>query len=141
MAGGAETNVNKTEELLFAENIETFNRLAAEGKAPSLRGCNLAGFDLRNAHLKGLDLSGCYMRGANLRGVDLSGCNLEGASLLEAEISGAYFPDNVTMDEVRASVELGTRIRAFPVRKSQQVMIGLLKGIYRLLSAKQSSGN
>ncbi len=120
-------------ELLFKENIAEFNRLVAEGKPPDLRNSNLAGFDLRDAHLKGLDLSGSYLRGANLRGVDLSGCNLEGVSMMEAHVSGALFPDNVSMEEIRASIELGTRIRTFEVKKQQKIIIGLLGEIYRLL--------
>lgn len=123
-------------ELLFKENIEKFNQLVAEGKPPDLRNSNLAGFDLRDAHLKGLDLSGSYLRGANLRGVDLRGCNLEGVSMLEAQVSGALFPDNVSMEEVRASIELGTRIRTFDVQKQQKVIIGLLTEIYRLLKER-----
>jgi len=139
MADGCGIDQYKIVELLFKENIEEFNRLVAEGKPPDLRNSNLAGFDLRDAHLKGLDLSGSYMRGANLRGVDLSGCNLEGVSMLEAQVSGVMFPDNVCMEEIRASIELGTRIRIHDVKKQQKVIIGLLSEIYRMLKEKQDS--
>ncbi len=138
MADGCGIDQYKIVELLFKENIQEFNRRVAEGNPPDLRNSNLAGFDLRDAHLKGLDLSGSYMRGANLRGVDLSGCNLEGVSMMEAHVSGALFPDNVSMEEIRASIELGTRIRTFDLKKQQKVVVGLLSEIYRLLKEKKT---
>ncbi|MBF0530741.1 MAG: pentapeptide repeat-containing protein [Deltaproteobacteria bacterium] len=97
--------------ILFEENIEQFNRLVAEGKPPDLRTTNLAGLDLRKAHLRGLNLSGSYMRGTNLAGLDLTDCNLSGASLRGAHISGTLFPIGICAEEIRLSVEYGTRIR------------------------------
>lgn len=97
--------------ILFEENIEEFNRLAKAKQAPDLKNTNLAGLDLRKAQLRGLDLSGAYMRGANLAGMDLTGCNLQGVSLRGAHISGTLFPVNVSAEEIRLSVEYGTRIR------------------------------
>lgn len=99
------------EELLFEENLPAFNRLKAEGKAPDLRQANLSGLDLRKADLKGLDLTGCYLRGANLCGLDLTGCNLQGASLKGALVSGALFPENISAEEIRLSIDHGTRVR------------------------------
>ncbi|MEA3361475.1 MAG: pentapeptide repeat-containing protein [Thermodesulfobacteriota bacterium] len=99
-------------ELLFEENIKTFNKMVEEGRAPDLRNCNLSNLDLRNAKLNGLDLSGCYLRNTNLRGLDLTRCNLNGASLQGALISGAWFPKNISVDEIRLSVQFGTRLRA-----------------------------
>ena len=104
-------------EVLFDEQIEEFNRLAEAGKAPDLRGANLSGLDLRQAKLTGLDLSGCYLRGANLSGLDLTGCNLRGASLRGAIVSGTLFPDNLRADEIRLSVEFGTRMRTVRIHK------------------------
>ena len=98
-------------ELLQEENVDRFNSLVEAGQAPDLRNSNLSGLDLRQATLKGLDLSGCYFRGTNLSGLDLSGCNLYGASLRSANISGVLFPGNIPADEIRLSVDLGTRIR------------------------------
>ena len=98
-------------EIFFEENLEQFNALVEQGKPPDLRNANLSGLDLRRARLTGLDLSGCYFRGANLSGIDLSGCNLQGASLRGARVSGVLFPADVTAEEIRLSVELGTRIR------------------------------
>ncbi len=102
-------------EIVFEENMEQFNALVEQGKPPDLRNANLSGLDLRQARLTGLDLAGCYFRGANLSGLDLTGCNLQGASLRGARISGVLFPGNVSAEEIRLSVDLGTRIR---VRKT-----------------------
>ena len=49
--------------------------------------------------------------GTSLRGVDLRHHDLEGASLHDALISGAYFPNNLTPEEITMSVQLGTRLR------------------------------
>lgn len=124
-------------ELLFEENIESFNKLAAEKKAPDLRNTNLSGLDLRKAHLKGLDLSGAYLRNTNLRGLDLTGCNLHGVSLQGALISGALFPEDVPVDEIRLSVEYGTRIRTSPLPTLLKKMSGMMVEIHRfILSSK-----
>jgi uncharacterized protein YjbI with pentapeptide repeats len=120
-------------ELLFEENIEKFNKLAAEGRAPDLRSTNLSNMDLRQAKLKGLDLSGCYLKGADLRGIDLSGCNLQGASMEKAKISGCLFPENVTMEEIKFSVEYGTRIRVSAFTREIHMLVALNQGIYKLL--------
>ncbi|MEW6261542.1 MAG: pentapeptide repeat-containing protein [Thermodesulfobacteriota bacterium] len=101
--------------VLFEENIDEFNRLVESGRPPDLKNANLAGLDLRRARLAGLNLSGCYLRGANLSGLDLTGCNLAGASLRGAHISGTLFPDNLSAEEIKLSVEYGTRLR---IRKS-----------------------
>jgi uncharacterized protein YjbI with pentapeptide repeats len=98
-------------EIIFEENLKKFNELVELGKQPDLRNANLSGLDLRSAKLTGLDLSGCYFRGANLSGLDLSGCNLQGASLRGARISGVLFPADVSAEEIRLSVDFGTRIR------------------------------
>jgi hypothetical protein len=120
-------------ELLFEENIDRFNRLVADGKAPDMRGANLSGLDLKKADLRGLDLSGSYFRGTNLRGVDLTGCNLDGASMQGALISGALFPHNVHMEEVRMSVEFGTRIRISAIHDKLLNVYDLLEEIRDLL--------
>ncbi|MFH1136928.1 MAG: pentapeptide repeat-containing protein [Pseudomonadota bacterium] len=111
MSQNVEMRMTPKLEMLFEENIPKFNQLVDLGRPPDLKGANLSGLDLRQAKLKGLDLGGCYLRGANLRGLDLTGCNLQGASMQGAFISGAFFPENVPVEEIRLSVEYGTRIR------------------------------
>lgn len=125
-------NIPKVE-LLFEENIETFNRLAAEGKAPDLRNTNLSSLDLRTAQLRGLDLSGCYFKSADLRGIDFTGCNLHGASMEKAKISGCLFPDNVCLDEVLNSVEYGLRIRVSHQARDMRMLLAIVQGIYKMV--------
>jgi uncharacterized protein YjbI with pentapeptide repeats len=80
-------------------------------QALDLANANLRGADLRRANLRKADLRNAYCHSADLRGADLSEANLEGASFHMARVSGAYFPPNVTADEIRLSLEIGTRIR------------------------------
>ena len=125
-------NIPKVE-LLFEENIDKFNRMAAEGKAPDLRNTNLSSLDLRKAQLRGLDLSGCYFKSADLRGVDFSGCNLQGASMEKAKISGCLFPENVAIDEVLNSVEYGIRIRVSHQARDMRMLLAITQGIYKMM--------
>lgn len=102
---------SKLYELLQDEQIEQFNALREAGHQVDLRGALLRGLDLRGLNVAGLDLQDCYFRGSDLRGVDFREANLEGVSMAEAQISGCYFPASLTAEEIRMSVELGTRIR------------------------------
>jgi uncharacterized protein YjbI with pentapeptide repeats len=99
-----------TIELLLEGRYQEFNKLAAQGSV-DLENADLRMADLRNAHLRTANLRGAYLRNADLRGVDLSEAELEGASLNSARVSGCFFPPDISADEVRLSVELGTRIR------------------------------
>lgn len=51
------------------------------------------------------------LRSADLRGIDLREANLEGASIAHAQISGAYFPAQLSADEILLSMQFGTRMR------------------------------
>ena len=71
------------------------------------------------ARVHGLDadrviLRDAYFRGADLRGVDLRSCQMEGASIAHAQISGAYFPAELSADEILMSLNFGTRMRYRP---------------------------
>jgi uncharacterized protein YjbI with pentapeptide repeats len=46
-----------------------------------------------------------------LRGIDFRKASLEGASLAHAQISGAYFPPELSADEILMSMNFGTRLR------------------------------
>ena len=129
MSENVEMRLRPKLEMLFEENIPEFNKMVEQGHPPDLRNTNLSGMDLRNAKLKGLDLSGCYLRGANLRGLDLTGCNLHGSSMQGAFISGALFPDNVPVEEIRLSVEYGTRIRTCRLGSNSDKMVKILAKI------------
>ncbi|MDQ7087553.1 MAG: hypothetical protein Q9Q13_06700 [Acidobacteriota bacterium] len=43
--------------------------------------------------------------------VDLSEARLDGASLHHAQVGGVLFPPNLPAEEIRLSVQLGTRLR------------------------------
>ena len=90
---------------------EKFNTLVSQGKIPHLQNQNLANLDLRGYNLSNMDFSGSYMRGVNLSGLDLRGANLSGVSLKDAKVSGCYFPKELPAEEIRLSVEFGTRVR------------------------------
>ena len=103
-------------QLLLDEKIPEFNEARAEGKTVDLRGAHLRGRDLRIMNADGLDMRDAYMRGADLRGIDFRNTQLEGASICEAKISGVFFPRELTADEIRLSLEKGTRLRYRMVR-------------------------
>lgn len=58
-----------------------------------------------------VNFTDAYFRGADLRGLDFRNAKVEGASLAHAQISGAYFPVELTADEILMSVNFGTRLR------------------------------
>ena len=98
-------------QLLREDKIEEFNRKRPQGPI-DLRDANLRGCDLRKANLSHADLSGAYFRNADLRGVDLSTAQLDGASLASAQVSGCLFPASIAAEEIRLSLDHGTRLRA-----------------------------
>jgi uncharacterized protein YjbI with pentapeptide repeats len=98
-------------QLLRDGNVKEFNRRKAQGEHCDLTGCELRNLDLRGLDAGGLDFSNSYFRAADLRGIDFSTARLEGASLNSAKISGAYFPVELSADEINLSVTHGTRLR------------------------------
>ncbi len=109
------TAVMKNDDPLFRlirdGNADAFNKAKASYPTSDLTNCDFRGVDLRGFDLSGLNLSGCYFRQADLRGVDLSKTKLEGASINGAKISGAYFPVELSADEIDLSLLHGTRMR------------------------------
>ncbi len=102
--------------LLRDEEIAAFNKKRVPGESYDFRGSSFRGSSFRGSDLRGLDAAGidfrdCYFRDADLRGIDLREAKLEGASLGSAKISGVFFPDDIAPEEIRLSVELGTRLR------------------------------
>jgi uncharacterized protein YjbI with pentapeptide repeats len=98
-------------QLLRDGDIAEFNRRKAAGMSCDLTHCDLRSLDLRGMDATGLDFSHCYFRNTNLRGVDFTKSLLEGASLNQAKISGAYFPSELSAQEITLSVQHGTRLR------------------------------
>lgn len=97
--------------LLREEDIAGFNRARAAGNTASLAGAMLRSLDLRGLDAAGLDLRDACLRGCDLRGIDFRTAQLEGATLTEARVSGCYFPAGFSAEEIRLSLEKGTRLR------------------------------
>jgi len=97
--------------LLREGKVDVFNSEKARGKICDLTHCDFRGVDLRGIDADGLDFSGSYFRQADLRGVDFSKANLQGASIHSARIAGAYFPPEISADEIQISLIHGTRMR------------------------------
>src|SRR5450432_927276 len=98
-------------QLLRNEQVASFNEKRAPEGVYDFRGCTFRGSDLRGLDARGLDLRDAYFRDADLRGVDLRQAQLDGASFGSAKISGTYFPEDLAAEEIRLSVEYGTRVR------------------------------
>ena len=116
-----ETDTKKPKGLRFPEDeafrclragqVEEFNNHIADFDMVDLSNCDLKGTDFRGVDLRKVILRDSYLRDADLRGADLRHMNLEGCSIYHAKISGAYFPDNLSVEEIRMSLEYGTRLR------------------------------
>lgn len=98
-------------QLLRDEQIDAFNARVAAGATVDLADADLRNVRLQGANLRTANLRGAYLRGANLKGCDLSGAELAGASIHEAHIGGCLFPANISAEEIRLSLEFGTRLR------------------------------
>ena len=98
-------------QLLRSENIKEFNEQRDIMSSDNLRSGDYRGRDLRNMEAHGLDFSDSYFRNTDLRGIDFRQSNLEGASLIDAKVSGTYFPEALSAEEIRLSLETGTRLR------------------------------
>ena len=97
--------------LLREGAVDEFNTRRASGETCNLNGCDFRTLDLRKLDANGLDLRDAYFRQTDLRGVDLTNANLEGASINAAKISGAYFPAELSAEELMLSLTHGTRMR------------------------------
>jgi len=98
-------------QLLRDGDIETFNKRKAAGEDCDLTHCDFRNIDLRGIIADGIDFSHSYFHQADLRAVNLSKARLEGASINGAKISGAYFPYELTAEEISLSLTHGTRMR------------------------------
>ena len=96
--------------LLHKDDIAGFNQERPQGPI-DMRGGDFRGLDLRQLNAQDVDFTDSYFRSADLRGLDLRTACIEGASLAHAQISGAYFPVEVTADEILMSVNFSTRLR------------------------------
>ncbi len=98
--------------LIQEEKFVEFNNLVERsGGEVDLTGAHLRGYDMRKCKLRKANLTGAYLRSSDLRSVDLSEAKLDGASIKEAKVSGVLFPRNLSSEEIRLSLEFGTRLR------------------------------
>jgi uncharacterized protein YjbI with pentapeptide repeats len=98
-------------ELLHSDDVAGFNLQRPKPGTVDMVAGDFRGLDLREIDAADIDFTDAYFRSADLRGVDLSTARLEGASIAHAQISGAYFPVELTADEILMSVNFGTRLR------------------------------
>jgi uncharacterized protein YjbI with pentapeptide repeats len=98
--------------LVQEDKPQDFNRLIEplNGQV-DLSGGMFRGYDLRKFNLQRANLTDCYFRNADLRGLDLENAKLHGASLKDAKVSGVLFPLDIPADEIRLSLDHGTRLR------------------------------
>ena len=104
-------------QLLRVDDVAAFNQKKEAGDHCDLVCVNLRGLDMRGLNADGLDFTDSYMRVADLRGIDFRNSILEGVNIRGAKISGAYFPAELSCEEIRLSHERGTRMRYNPARK------------------------
>ena len=98
-------------QMLRHEDVDGFNKHRETMDCSQLMGGDYRGRDLRKMNARGLDFSSAYFRNCDLSGIDFRETNLEGASLLDAKVSGVYFPDDLNPEEIRLSLDHGTRLR------------------------------
>ena len=98
-------------QFLRNEDIDGFNAQRDQLDTSELKNGDYRGRDLRRMNADGLDFSSAYFRNSDLSGIDFRNTNLEGASLLDCKLSGVYFPSELSPDEIRLSLDTGTRLR------------------------------
>lgn len=111
----AEERPKRDEDPMFVlirdEKVNEFNKKKAEGVEIDFTGRSFRGLDMRAVDVEGIDFSNSYFRNSDLRGVNFSTCKMEGASIRDAKVSGAFFPKELSVDEIALSLEKGTRMR------------------------------
>jgi uncharacterized protein YjbI with pentapeptide repeats len=106
-------------QLLREGRIDEFNAKKQAGEYCNLKSCDFRSLDLQGIDAVGLDFRGAYFRMTDLRGIDFRGSLLDGASINGAKISGAYFPTEISAQELLLSLEHGTRLRV-PRKKKRK---------------------
>lgn len=97
--------------LIRNEDLAGFNAQKPKDGEVDLSNGDFRGLDLRTLDAERVRFTDAYFRGADLRGLDLRNTCMEGASLAHAQISGAYFPEELSADEILMSMNFGTRLR------------------------------
>ena len=97
--------------LIRNEDIKGFNAQKAADGPIDLSSGDFRGLDLPTLDASRVLFTDASFRGADLRGLDLRNTCMRGASLAHAQISGAYFPEELSADEILMSMNFGTRLR------------------------------
>jgi len=92
-------------------DMTAYHRIIEERDVVDFSSSDLRAVDLRNADISKVVLRGAYLRDADLRGLDLRDIDLEGCTMFNAKISGTFFPPELSAQELRNSIDYGTRIR------------------------------
>ena len=95
-------------------DLDGYHEAIRNRQVVDFSGVDLRGTDFRKVDLSKVILRNAYLKDADFRGCDLRHIDLEGTSLRNAKVSGAYFPDNLSPEELRLSIDLGTRLRTGP---------------------------
>src|SRR5690349_7572147 len=96
---------------LRSGEVDKYLAMVASRESVDLSSADLRGADLRRIDPAKVILRGAYLRDADLRGLDLRALDLEGCSIFHAKVSGVYFPLNLSSEEIRLSLDHGTRLR------------------------------
>jgi pentapeptide repeat protein len=91
---------------LRGDKVREFNHRKAQAGRSKLNDCDFRHLDLRGRDAAGIDFSSCYFGR-----VDFSKAQLEGASFNRAGIFGVLFAAESKRDEIRLSVDHGSRMR------------------------------
>ena len=100
--------------MLRVSDVDAFHKAVAGRDKIDYSGTDLRGVDLRTIDIGNIVLHDALLRDADLRGCDLRHLDLSVISIRNAKIGGAYFPDNISADEIRMSLRHGTRLHASP---------------------------
>jgi len=98
-------------QMLRQEDVDGFNDNRDSLDTSELTGGDYRGRDLRRMNARGLDFANAYFRNCDLSGIDFRETNLEGAKLNGCQGVGVYFPAALSADEIRLSLDHGTRLR------------------------------
>ena len=98
-------------QLLREGNVQEFNQRKTQGEKATSRVAISAISTCAGSTPPASTLPERYFRAADLRGVDFSKACLVGVSINGARISGAFFPVELSAEEISLSIQHRTRMR------------------------------
>ncbi len=108
------SNADLTDAKMGGADFRNVNLDGAKLVRAKLSASDFRGASLRFANFEGADLEGADFTKANLYCAYFAGAKLEGATILGADICSAVLPRDVHPEEIRLSLEVGTRLRHDP---------------------------